>query len=149
MADIFACSFTATELDARSGISLVMERLRDYNLPEDRVGDVQIALAEAINNVVEHAYEGKAAGDVSICCDLDHKHLLIRISDAGPPFPGGILPEGKPADISGPLESLPEGGFGWFLIRELTNSLHYERHNGSNQLSLGFEFASVPSDPKT
>lgn len=149
MADIFACSFTATELDARSGISLVMERLRDFNLPEDRFGDVQIVLAEAVNNVVEHAYAGKAVGDVRICCDFDHKHLLIRISDAGPPFPGGKLPEGKPADISGPIDTLPEGGFGWFLIRELTNSLHYERHDGSNQLSLGFEFPQLNSGTST
>lgn len=140
MADIFACSFTATQLDARSGISLVMERLRDFNLPEDRVGEVQIALAEAVNNVVEHAYAGEAAGDVRICCDLDREHLWIRISDAGPPFPDGKLPEGNPADITGPLETLPEGGFGWFLIRELTNNLHYERHDGSNRLSLCFDF---------
>ncbi|CUH86740.1 Serine-protein kinase RsbW [Phaeobacter sp. CECT 5382] len=143
MADTFACSFTATELDARSGISLVVKRLRDFNLPEERVGDVQIALAEAVNNVVEHAYSGQATGDVRIRCDLEREQLWIRISDAGPPFPDDQLPAGERADVSGPLEDLPEGGFGWFLIRELTNRIHYERQNGNNQLSLCFELSTL------
>ncbi len=141
MAETFACSFTATELEARSGVSLVVKRLRDLDLPQERIDDVQIALSEAVNNVVEHAYPGQSTGNVSIRCNLSHEELCIRISDAGPPFPNGQLPEGAPRDLSGPLESLPEGGFGWFLIRELTNRLYYERHEGSNQLSLCFEMA--------
>ncbi|MEP2717734.1 ATP-binding protein [Pseudophaeobacter sp.] len=139
MAESFACSFTATELDARSGISTVMERLRDIDLPEDRAGDVQIALAEAVNNVVEHAYGDTTTGDVRIQCRIADEILHIQISDAGPPLPNGELPAGTPAEISGPLETLPEGGFGWFLIRELTCRLHYARENGNNQLSLFFE----------
>ena len=145
MADTFACSFTATELDARTGISLVVKRLRDFNLPEEHVGDVQIALAEAVNNVVEHAYSGQATGEISIRCDLEREQLWIRISDAGPPFPGDRLPAGERADVSGPLEDLPEGGFGWFLIRELANQIHYERQDDRNQLSLCFEFPSLKS----
>lgn len=141
MAETFACSFTATELDARSGISQVVERLRDLDLPRERLEDVQIALAEAVNNVVEHAYPGHSTGNVDIRCKLSDQELRIRISDAGPPFPDGKLPEGAPRDISGPLETLPEGGFGWYLIRELTNEVHYERENGNNQLSLCFEIS--------
>ncbi|MGR3622039.1 ATP-binding protein [Pseudophaeobacter sp.] len=141
MAETFACSFAATELDARSGISLVVERLRNFNLPKEQVDDVQIALSEAINNVVEHAYPGQTAGNVSIRCNLSPQELCIRICDAGPPLPDGKLPEGHPRDVNGPIESLPEGGFGWFLIRSLTNQLHYERHNGSNLLSLCFEIS--------
>lgn len=139
MPDTFACSFTATELEARSGISFVVERLRDFDLPEDRVGDIQIALAEAVNNVVEHAYKGVPTGDVRIRCNLSSEQLWIRISDAGPPFPDGELPAGELADVSGPLEDLPEGGFGWFLIRELTSRIHYERTDGANLLSLCFQ----------
>ncbi|MGR3761480.1 ATP-binding protein [Roseobacteraceae bacterium NS-SX3] len=139
MVESFACSFTATELDARSGISSVVERLRNMGLPEGRADEVQIALAEAVNNVIEHAYAGKAPGDVRIRCNLYPERLWISISDAGAPYPGNQLPEGKPADISGPRETLPEGGFGWFLIRELASDIQYERSGGSNNLSLCFE----------
>ena len=139
MAETFACSFEATEQGARSCISAVMQRLQDIDLPTDRAGDVQIALAEAVNNIVEHAYSNLPDGEIGIQCDLSPEVLQIRISDTGPPLPDGELPAGLPADISGPLETLPEGGFGWHLIRELTCRLHYERQAGNNLLSLFFE----------
>ena len=142
MTETFACSFKATEQSARSCITTVMEGLRAIELPVDRAGDVQIALAEAVNNIVEHAYADRTDGEISIRCALSPKTLQISISDTGPPLPNGELPAGLPADVSGPLETLPEGGFGWYLIRELTSSLHYERQADSNLLSLCFELSA-------
>ncbi|NRB21038.1 MAG: ATP-binding protein [Rhodobacteraceae bacterium] len=135
----FACSFLATELDARWGVGTVVERLRGMGLPEDRAEDVQIALAEAVNNIVEHAYADTAPGDVDIGCNLDTQQLWISIADAGRPLPRGNLTAGNPADLSVPREDLPEGGYGWFLIRELTSRIIYERNNGNNRLSLCFD----------
>ncbi|UWQ49509.1 ATP-binding protein [Leisingera caerulea] len=139
MVKTFACSFTATNLDARQGIQSVVSKLRSLGVPGARVDEVQIALTEAVNNVVEHAYEDRPPGDVRIRGELFPERLWISIQDAGSPFPKGELPEGKPADISGPADSLPEGGFGWFLIRELASQVQYERSEGNNNLSLCFE----------
>ena len=36
----------------------------------------------------------------------------------------------------GAVEDLPEGGFGWHVIRTLSKDLHYRRENGRNQLSF-------------
>jgi serine/threonine-protein kinase RsbW len=116
-----------------------MEGLRAIELPVDRAGDVQIALAEAVNNIVEHAYADRSDGEISIRCDLSPNILEISISDSGPPLPDGELPAGLPADVSGPLETLPEGGFGWYIIRELTCRLQYERQADGNLLSLFFD----------
>ncbi|MBY6066142.1 ATP-binding protein [Leisingera aquaemixtae] len=146
MVKTFACSFTATNLDARNGIASVVEHLRSLGLQAARVDEVQIALTEAVNNVVEHAYEGKPPGDVRIRAELSPERLWISIQDAGAPFPNGELPEGKPADVTVPADSLPEGGFGWFLIRELASQVQYERAEGSNNLSLCFEI-QVTSPP--
>ncbi|MEW2914450.1 ATP-binding protein [Leisingera sp. JC11] len=146
MVKTFACSFTATNLDARSGISSVVARLRTLGVPAARVDEVQIALTEAVNNVVEHAYADAAPGDVRIKAELSPERLWISIQDAGAPFPNGQLPEGKPADVDVPVKNLPEGGFGWFLIRELASQVQYERSGGSNNLSLCFEI-QVTSPP--
>jgi len=141
MVESFACSFRATELDARQGIVSVVERLKDMGVPDTRVDEVQIALAEAVNNVVEHAYAETATGDVLIRCNLHPDRLWVEIRDAGTPFPASKLPEGAPADIdlAAPLEDLPEGGFGWFLIRKLASDIQYQRNFDNNQLSLCFE----------
>jgi serine/threonine-protein kinase RsbW len=141
MVDSFACSFRATELDARRGIVSVVERLKEMGIPNTRVDEVQIALAEAVNNVVEHAYAETATGDVLIRCNLHPDRLWVEIRDAGAPFPASKLPEGRAVDVNTdtPLEDLPEGGFGWFLIRELTSVIQYQRNMDNNQLSLCFE----------
>lgn len=139
MVKTFACSFTATNLDARSGISSVVQELRSLGIPGARVDEVQIALTEAVNNVVEHAYADAVPGDVRIRGELYPERLWISIQDGGAPFESGTLPEGKPADVNVPTKDLPEGGFGWFLIRELASQVQYERSGGSNNLSLCFE----------
>ena len=145
MEETFAFSFTATELEARTGISSVVDQLRDFGLPEARIGEVQIALAEAVNNVVEHAYAGNAPGDVNIRCQLEDEKLSIFIRDAGAPLPNGQLPVGTAQALDGPTEELPEGGFGWFLIRELTSDIKYERCDGQNNLLLSFEIQVRPA----
>ena len=48
-------------------------------------------------------------------------------------MPTGLPALGQPSPlVMG--EDLPEGGFGWFLIRTLTLDLEYERDGGFNKL---------------
>lgn len=137
----FALSFRATELEARDGICAVARELRLQGVSEDTAGDIEIALAEAINNIVEHAYAGVEPGNVRVICSFQQSRLDIRISDKGVPLPAGELPEGAPAVITDDRQDLPEGGFGWFLIRQLTSDIRYDRINGHNRLSMGFDLA--------
>ncbi len=145
MEETIACSFSATELEARSGISSIVDQLRNRGVPQPRVEEVQIALAEAVNNVVEHAYADNQPGDVNIRCQLNADTLSIYIRDAGQPLPDEKLPEGKPQSLDGAIEDLPEGGFGWFLIRELTSDIQYERSEGENNLVPSFEIQVRPA----
>ena len=137
-------SFPATELEASAGIAQLSAGLSQQGLPDHMADDVKIALAEAINNVVEHAYEGIAPAKVQVTCRLERDRLDILISDTGNPMPGYQLPDGTPASVETNLQDLPEGGFGWFLINQLTSDICYERHQGCNRLSLRFDFERQP-----
>lgn len=97
---------------------------------------IELVLAEALNNIVEHAYV-EASGPVLIGLDPIPKGLIVTIYDQGRPMPGGHLPEGqlRTHDSDG---ELAEGGFGWFLIRALTTALSYRRQGGANVLCLRF-----------
>jgi len=139
MRDSFLLSFSATELDARDSLRAVIERLQAAGLSPERTGEIEIALTEAVNNVVEHAFAGDNFGTIRLMYSLRKSHLDIRIFDSGCPLPDERLPSGLAADVSVPRADLPEGGFGWFLIRELTSDIRYDRCEGSNQLSLRFE----------
>ncbi len=119
-------------------------RLQALGVGEDRCGEVEIAMAEALNNIVEHAYAPGCAGPLRLSARLRDTHLVISARDAGQPLPGLDLPNRALPDTSGPLESLPEGGFGWFLIHDLTEKVEYTRKENENHLTL--VFAINPKD---
>jgi serine/threonine-protein kinase RsbW len=104
-------------------------------LPEDR-SMAELVLAEVLNNVAEHAY-ANARGRVAVTLAAVSGGVSCLIVDQGIAMPGGRLPDGQlPAKPAAALDDLPEGGFGWHLIRVLTRDLSYVRRAGSNRLSF-------------
>lgn len=102
---------------------------------EDR-GMAELVLAEVLNNVAEHAY-AEAGGKVEIRLDRDPQGLRCLVVDEGREMPGGQLPEGRlPSGPYVALDDLPEGGFGWHLIRSLCADLAYARVDGQNRLAF-------------
>ena len=51
-------------------------------------------------------------------------------------MPGGTPPAGTLPDLGVEVQDMPEGGFGWFLIRSLVDEMTYERCNTGNCLML-------------
>ncbi len=121
-------------LAVREGLKALFDTIVLRSLPEDGRGTAEIVLAEALNNIVEHAY-ARHPGDIEITLQLCPNELICRITDTGLPMPNAQLPEGKLARLA-PSDDLPEGGFGWFLIRTLSRDLRYHREDGRNQLSF-------------
>lgn len=107
---------------------------RDH--PEARQATWELVLAELLNNVVEHAYRGDHTRMIGYWLLFSHEGVAGQIWDAGLPMPGLTLPRGAAAVVDGPLADLPEGGFGWNLIRRLTERIEYRRIDGVNQLEF-------------
>lgn len=100
--------------------------------------DVTITLGEVLNNVVEHACVDIADGEIDLRGKVSDNELCIEVCDPGRPFAGGTLPEGREVNVALPVDLLPEGGFGWFLIRSLTSGIDYRREQDRNCLTLRF-----------
>ena len=75
------------------------------------------------------------AGAIELSVSAHNSFLFLRTQDSGLPMPGGELPAGRLAEATD-IQDLPEGGFGWFLIRSLTQDLAYQRVDGLNILSF-------------
>ena len=103
-------------------------------LSDDSRGTVEIVLAEALNNVVEHAY-ADYPGRIEIGITPGEGFVFVQLVDAGLPMPEGELPGGKLGKTT-EIRDLPEGGFGWFLIRSLSQDLTYMRDGHLNVLSF-------------
>ncbi|MDZ4394423.1 ATP-binding protein [Cypionkella sp.] len=127
----------------RDGLRALLDTLLLRSLPEDGRGTAEIVLAEALNNIVEHAY-AHHDGEIEISLQLRRNELLCKISDTGVPMPGGQLPAGVLAPHVD-CADLPEGGFGWHLIRRLSKDLDYRREDGRNLLSFRLDTKQSPA----
>jgi serine/threonine-protein kinase RsbW len=103
-------------------------------LTQDYRGTVELVLAEALNNIVEHACD-RQCGKIYIRLNLGPQDLHCRIEDNGRPMSDGNLPSGE-LQLFDPSGDVAEGGFGWFLIRSLSHDLDYRRIGECNQLSF-------------
>ncbi|KAF0174561.1 MAG: putative anti-sigma regulatory factor serine/threonine protein kinase [Rhodobacteraceae bacterium] len=122
------------QIAVRNGLRALFDTILLRSLPEDGRSTAEIVLAEALNNIVEHAYSSHD-GEIEITLHLRQNELVCKISDTGLPMPDGKLPAGILAPLEPPAD-LPEGGFGWHLIRSLSKDLDYRRENGRNLLSF-------------
>ncbi len=114
----------------REGLERLFSAPPLTDLAEDLRGTVEIVMAEILNNIVEHAYAGDE-GQIEMTLQDAESGLHCLISDCGRPFPLGEPPAG---DLPGLEGDIPEGGFGWALIRAYAEDLHYERRAGRNHL---------------
>lgn len=109
----------------------------------DAADMLRLCLAEALNNIVEHAYDGAEGRPIFADVQFQPDRLEVLLIDEGKPMPKGQCPDGS-VDAFDPedLENLPEGGFGWMLIRSQMDIVEYERREGCNVLRLCKDLAA-------
>jgi serine/threonine-protein kinase RsbW len=97
---------------------------------------LHITLAEVLNNIVEHAYSGLPPGVICVDLRLLADGLHCRVEDQGHPMPESGLPRGDLPAVDVGVPDLPEGGFGWRIIRSLATDLTHVRTGGTNRLAF-------------
>ncbi|WP_217639282.1 ATP-binding protein [Salinihabitans flavidus] len=118
----------------RGALSALTCHLRGQNVPEPVIATTEIVLAEVLNNVVEHALSGGADGQIDLRCRRAGSGLCFEIRDDGRAMPGGTLPEGHLPPVGDRVADLPEGGWGWGLVRRLAQDPSYHRADGRNHM---------------
>ncbi|RDC71569.1 hypothetical protein DLJ49_14225 [Rhodovulum sp. 12E13] len=134
----------SSSLSVREALVTLCRAAGRLGLDDETCGALEMALAEALNNVVEHAYLEDPEGWIVIELDLLHGWAACRIWDGGRPMPRKGIPTTPFPDLSVPLDALPEGGFGWALIHSLAEHLSYERLDECNCLT--FAVRAAPGD---
>lgn len=128
----FARTITA-DVEELQGISADLDHvMRDHGFPEDDILDTQLAVEEALTNIIVHGYqEGK--GEIRISCRAGSGMVEVRLEDRALPFDPLSLPE---PDLTGDIEDRKIGGLGIFLIRQVMDEIQYIRDDGKNILVL-------------
>ena len=94
---------------------------------------LNLALEEAVTNVIMYAYPEGTDGLVDIEAIIREHSLSFVISDSGRTFDPTAQPD---ADISQGVEDRQVGGLGIYLVRSIMDSVTYERNEGKNVLSM-------------
>ncbi len=102
----------------------------------DTIDTLRLCIAEALNNIVEHAYEGAEGRPIFADVRFKPHSYEVMLIDEGKPMPGGRLPSGDVDHNMDDLDELPEGGFGWMLIHSQMDKVEYQRRDGCNVLLL-------------
>ena len=132
MEKTLSCTIDADIL-AIPKVSLALDQaLRAHAFSEEEILDTQLAVEEAITNVIIHGYAGNT-GKIVITCHTTRGLAEVQIEDAAPPFNPLSIPE---PDITEDIEDRKIGGLGMFLIRQVMDDISYRYEAGNNILVL-------------
>lgn len=91
--------------------------------------NVQLAVDEAVVNVITHAYHDDPAGRIELAFDICVDRLIIKVRDWGDSFDPDELPDPDPTrpDAS---------GYGVYLIRRLMDAVVYQATSTGNCVTM-------------
>lgn len=136
---VFSRRFSATDTETRTTLLALVDALALAGIGTEDASNAELVLAEALNNITEHAY-ADGPGPVDLTVERSSSGLWCTLVDRGRAMPLGTAPAPDLPQIA-PPDHLPEGGFGWHIIRCLTTHLTYRRDPGANRLSLCLPWA--------
>jgi len=99
------------------------------------VDALELAVCEAANNSIKHAYKGKPDGTVRVTIMVDDSGIVICVQDRGAPLEDTTK---LANDLVAPrsVKELPEGGMGLYLIRKAVDSVGYKAGDPDNVLVM-------------
>ena len=103
------------------------------NLDPELAMSINLALEEAVTNVISYAYPEGTEGEVKVDAIARKDSLRFTISDFGQEFDPTATPE---VDTSLALEDRPIGGLGIHLVRKIMDRVSYKRQDDMNILTL-------------
>lgn len=125
-------TFPAT-LDAIENIAILLEETMEQSgIPMMEAARIQLAVEEAVTNVVNHGYHDKS-GNVTVRVDISPETMTITIIDNGQAFDPTKIP---PADVDADLDHRTIGGLGVHLIRSVMDSVTYSREGEENRFVM-------------
>lgn len=94
---------------------------------------LNLALEEAVSNVMMYAYPAGTKGQVEIEAEFNDGTFVFTMSDSGVPFDPTAKQD---ADITLSVEDRPIGGLGIFLVKNIMDTVSYKWSDGKNILTM-------------
>ncbi|HOV85924.1 MAG TPA: ATP-binding protein [Syntrophobacteraceae bacterium] len=115
-------------------LEYVRELARTVGFAEQEVRFIQLAVEEAVTNVILHGYQGKPDAVFEVVCEQTAAGLTFSIREKGIPFDWTKLPEYSP-DLA--RADQPVGGLGAHLMKSAMDEVAFLNHGrGGKEIRL-------------
>ncbi len=130
-------------VSVRRFIADTISWLTKFQIDAADLGNVEIVLAEALNNIVEHSQMG-GAETIGITIKLTENQIICSLRDSG--IHSKALCGHKIIRHAGPeqISDLPEGGFGISLIQAIALDIEYFPVEHGNLVALTVPLTTNP-----
>ncbi len=105
----------------------------DLHMDMSEVAQMRLAVEEAAVNVINYAYPEGETGELNVKATATASAMRFVLTDSGMSFAPTDAPD---VDTSLTAEERRIGGLGIFLVRQLMDTINYERIDGKNVLTL-------------
>lgn len=113
--------------------AFVEDAVKASKLAPEMADSLNLALEEAVVNVIDYAYPEGVSGDVVIDVAVTESAITFTIIDGGKPFDPTAKAD---VDINAGVEDRPVGGLGIHLVRQIMDDVRYERRGEKNVLIM-------------
>lgn len=120
----------ATDENLAKATEFVRERLKNRNVSEKFIKQVELYVEEVFVNIAHYAY-APDIGDAEIFCDVSADKITVIFTDEGKRYDPLEKPD---PDITLSAEERDIGGLGIFMTKKLTDDIRYEYKDGKNIL---------------
>ena len=122
------------KMEEVTNVSAFIEEIgEELDLSFALVNGIQLAIEEAVVNVIQYAYPKGETGEASLMVNGEGNDLTFVLSDKGVAFDPTAKTD---PDITLPAEDRPIGGLGILLVKKIMSEVSYERTNGQNRLRM-------------
>jgi len=111
----------------------ITEYCSKFNVPDDVVLDLKLAVDEACTNIITHGYKGMDPGSIILCFWITSKRILLQITDFGHEFEPEEAPQ---PDLEAALDDRELGGLGLYLIYQTMDNIDYQSSEAGNTLTF-------------
>ena len=128
----------SSDLGKVHAVAQEIRRISEESIGPDVANDVEVAVVEALTNLVKHGYP-ETPGEIEITACGDTEAVIVDIFDTGKTIPEEIIAragpgrfEFDPKDVDG----LFEGGMGLSIIFMTMDTVDYGSRAGRNRMHL-------------
>jgi serine phosphatase RsbU (regulator of sigma subunit)/anti-sigma regulatory factor (Ser/Thr protein kinase) len=126
-------------------LNFVSDRSAESGFSSSRTKEIQLAVEEAVVNIVRHAY-ADSLGEIELrwMKGADPGQVAIEIEDAGVPFD---VRSASAPNLQAGLDDRKVGGLGVFFIRQIADEVGHRREGDKNILTLTLGARKPSSGP--